>query len=681
MTEKQRKILVTSALPYANGPIHLGHLVEYIQTDIWVRFQNQRGNNCTYVCADDAHGTPIMLKADQMGISPQQLIDQVSEEHQRDFAGFMVGFDNYYSTHSEENKAFSSLVYTRLRDAGHIARKTITQAYDPEKEMFLPDRFVKGDCPKCDAPDQYGDSCEKCGATYSPVEMKNAYSAVSGAKPIEKESEHYFFKLGDFENFLRNWVDNHVQEQMIHKLNEWFESGLQNWDISRDAPYWGFEIPDAPGKYFYVWLDAPIGYMASFKNWADKNGVNFDDYWKADSDAELYHFIGKDIAYFHTLFWPAMLEGAGFRKPDGVFCHGFLTVNGQKMSKSRGTFIMAETYLKHLRPEYLRYYFAAKLGSGIDDIDLNMDDFRMRVNADLVNKVINIASRCAGFIKKKFDGQLGSQLAEAELYNTAVNAGDTIAAAYEAREYGKAMREIMALADKANQYIDAAEPWVLAKQEGKEQDVQDCCTMGINLFRAIITYLAPVLPQVAEEAAKFLNLESLAWDSVKTPLLDHKINKFKPLMQRVEEDQVSAMLEDSKQTLAAAAATQPAAVKAEKTPLTETPIADEITFDDFAKVDLRVALIAKAEHVKGADKLLQLTLDLGGETRNVFAGIKSAYAPEDLEGKLTVMVANLAPRKMKFGMSEGMVLAAGPGGKDLWILEPHEGAQPGMRIM
>ncbi|MCV6609564.1 MAG: methionine--tRNA ligase [Amphritea sp.] len=681
MSEKQRKILVTSALPYANGPIHLGHLVEYIQTDIWVRFQKQRGNQCTYVCADDAHGTPIMLKADQMGITPQELIDQVSQEHQRDFSGFMVGFDNYYSTHSEENKHFASEIYTRLRDGGHIAQKTITQAYDPEKEMFLPDRFVKGDCPKCGAEDQYGDSCEVCGATYSPVELKNAYSAVSGAKPIEKESEHYFFKLGDFEQFLRGWVDNCVQEQMIHKLNEWFESGLQNWDISRDAPYWGFEIPDAPGKYFYVWLDAPIGYMASFKNWCDKNGVDFDEYWSESSDTELYHFIGKDIAYFHTLFWPAMLEGAGFRKPNKVFCHGFLTVNGQKMSKSRGTFIMAETYLNHLRPEYLRYYFAAKLGSGIDDIDLSLDDFRMRVNADLVNKVVNIASRCAGFIKKKFDGLLASTLVEPALYEEAVASGELIAAAYEGREYGKAMREIMALADKANQYIDAAEPWVLAKQEGKEQEVQDCCTMGINLFRVIISYLAPVLPQVADDAAAFLNIEGFEWNAIKQPLLDHQINKFKPLMQRVEEDKVNAMIEDSKATLAAIAAAQPAAPKAEKSELEKTPIADEITFDDFAKVDLRVARIAKAEHVKGADKLLQLTLDLGGETRNVFAGIKSAYNPEDLEGKLTVMVANLAPRKMKFGMSEGMVLAAGPGGKDLWILEPHDGAQPGMRIM
>ena len=679
MSDSKRKILVTSALPYANGPIHLGHLVEYIQTDIWVRFQKQRGHQCTYVCADDAHGTPIMLKADQLGKSPQELIDQVSAEHQRDFAGFMVNFDNYYSTHSEENRHFSALIYERLRDAGHITRRTITQAYDPVKNMFLPDRFIKGDCPKCGAKDQYGDSCEACGATYQPTELKNAYSAVSGATPIEKESEHFFFKLGDFEDFLRTWVNEHVQSQMIHKLNEWFESGLQEWDISRDAPYWGFEIPDAPGKYFYVWMDAPIGYMASFKNWCDKNGVDFDEYWKQDSDAELYHFIGKDIAYFHTLFWPAELKGAGFRTPTGVFCHGFLTVNGQKMSKSRGTFIMAETYLKHLRPEYLRYYFAAKLGSGIDDIDLSLEDFRFRVNADLVNKVVNIASRCAGFIQKKFDGMLDSELTYASLYHEAVAAGHSIAEAYEKREYSRAMREIMHIADKANQYIDNAEPWVLAKQEGKEAEVQASCTLGINLFRVIISYLAPVLPEVAKEACEFLNIDTLAWDAIEQPLLSHKINKFKPLMQRVDEKVIEQLIEDSKQSLEAqpqVQATKPAAT----TELSKEPIADTIEFPDFAKIDLRVAKIAKAEHVEGADKLLRLTLDLGGETRNVFAGIKSAYKPEDLEGKLTVMVANLAPRKMKFGMSEGMVLAAGPGGEDLWILEPHEGAQPGMRI-
>ncbi|MCJ8340884.1 MAG: methionine--tRNA ligase [Pseudomonadales bacterium] len=677
MSNNNRKILVTSALPYANGAIHLGHMLEYIQTDIWVRFQKQRGHNCTYVCADDAHGTPIMLKADQLGISPQQLIDQSSEEHQRDFKAFMVGFDNFYSTHSEENREFSSMIYNRLRNAGHIAKKTITQAYDPEKKMFLPDRFVKGDCPKCNEKDQYGDSCEKCGATYSPTELKNAYSAISGAKPIEKESEHYFFKLGNFEQFLRQWVDTHVQEQMKNKLNEWFDSGLHDWDISRDAPYWGFEIPDAPGKYFYVWLDAPVGYMASFKNWCDKNDTDFDEYWKADSSTELYHFIGKDIAYFHSLFWPAMLEGAGLRKPNGVFCHGFVTVEGKKMSKSRGTFVMAETYLKHLRPEYLRYYYAAKLNSGIDDIDLNLEDFRLRVNADLVNKVINIASRCAGFIKKKFDGQLSAKLSEPALFQAAADKGVQIAEYYENREFGKAMREIMAIADQANQYIDNAEPWVLAKQEGKEQQVQDCCSMGINLFRVICAYLAPVLPQVAEDAQQFLNVDNFDWDQIGQPLLDHKINKFKPLMQRVEEAKVNAIIVDSKQNMQVV---QQASKAPTKTPLQQQPIAETIEFADFAKVDLRIVKIINAEHVKGADKLLRLTLDLDGETRNVFAGIKSAYKPEELVGKHTVMVANLATRTMKFGDSEGMVLAAGPGGEDIWILEPHTGAKPGMRV-
>ena len=678
MTANSRKILVTSALPYANGPIHLGHMVEYIQTDIWARFQRQRGNHCIYVCADDAHGTPIMLKADQMGLTPEALVSKVSIEHQRDFAGFMVNFDNYHSTHSEENRYYASLIYERLRDAGHIARRTITQAYDPEKEMFLPDRFIKGDCPKCGAKDQYGDSCEACGATYSPTDLKNAYSAISGAQPIEKESEHFFFKLADFEDFLKGWVADHVQQQMIHKLQEWFDAGLQQWDISRDAPYWGFQIPGEEGKYFYVWLDAPIGYMASFRHWCEQNQVSFDDYWAPESTAELYHFIGKDIAYFHTLFWPAMLKGAGFRTPTGVFCHGFLTVNGQKMSKSRGTFIMAETYLKHLRPEYLRYYFAAKLGSGIDDIDLSLEDFRLRVNADLVNKVVNIASRCAGFISKKFDGQLDSQLAEPELYQQAIALSDIIADAYESREYARAMREIMHLADKANQYIDTAEPWVLAKQEGKEAEVQACCTMGINLFRVIISYLAPVLPAVAEQAADFLNIEGFAWNAIQDPLLDHRINRFTPLMQRVDPDMIEKVIEDSKQDLLEAQAIAPKA--SEQSELDKEPIAETISFDDFAKLDLRIVRIAKAETVEGADKLLRLTLDLGSETRYVFAGIKSAYTPEQLEGKLTVMVANLAPRKMKFGVSEGMVLAAGPGGKEIWILEPNEGAQPGMRI-
>ncbi len=679
MADNKRKILITSALPYANGPIHLGHLVEYIQTDIWSRFQKMRGHDCTYVCADDAHGTPIMLRAQGEGIEPEQLIARIAAEHQADFADFAIAFDNYHSTHSDENRELASLIYNRLNENGHIATRTITQAYDPEKEMFLPDRFIKGTCPKCGAEDQYGDSCEACGATYSPTELKDAVSAISGAKPIEKESVHHFFKLADFEGMLQYWIKGeHLQPEIAHKLKEWFDAGLQDWDISRDAPYFGFEIPGAPGKYFYVWLDAPIGYMASFKNLCEKKGLNFEEYWGDNSQAELYHFIGKDIAYFHTLFWPAMLEGSGFRLPDAVFCHGFLTVNGHKMSKSRGTFIMARTYLEHLNPEYLRYYFAAKLGHGIDDIDLNLEDFQARVNSDLVGKVVNIASRCAGFIKKRFDGQLSGNISEPELLQEFVDAGEEIAALYEKRDYGHAMRTIMHLADKANVYIDEAKPWVIAKEEGKDTELHDICTMGINLFHLLMTYLKPVLPVTAEKAEEFLNIKPMSWNNYQMALTNHAINKFKPLMTRVEKEKVDAMVEASTQHLEKAQAAAPA--KQEKPKSDIEPVADTIQFDDFAKVDLRIAKIVKAEHVEGADKLLQLTLDIGDGTRNVFAGIKSAYAPEDLEGKLTVMVANLAPRKMRFGMSEGMVLAAGPGGKDLFILNPDEGAQPGMRV-
>ncbi|MDH5785008.1 MAG: methionine--tRNA ligase [Chromatiales bacterium] len=680
MSEHKRKILITSALPYANGPIHLGHLVEYIQTDIWSRFQKMRGHDCTYVCADDAHGTPIMLRAQNEGIEPEQLIARIAKEHQADFADFAIAFDNYHSTHSPENRELASLIYKRLRDGGHIETRTITQAYDPEKEMFLPDRFIKGTCPKCGAEDQYGDNCEACGATYSPTELKNAVSAISGAKPIEKESEHHFFRLADFEGMLSYWIKGeHMQPEIAHKLKEWFESGLQDWDISRDAPYFGFEIPGAPGKYFYVWLDAPIGYMASFKNLCnDSDGHDFNEYWSANSKTELYHFIGKDIAYFHTLFWPAMLTGSGFRTPNAVYCHGFLTVNGAKMSKSRGTFIMARTYLDHLNPEYLRYYFAAKLSSGIDDIDLNLEDFQARVNSDLVGKVVNIASRCAGFIAKRFDGHLSSSLCEPGLHREFVEAGGTIARHYEKREYGHAMRTIMALADRANVYIDEAKPWVVAKEEGKDAELHDICTMGINLFHILMTYLKPVLPTTAELAEAFLNIKPMNWNNYEFPLTSHTINQFTPLMTRVEPERVEAMLEASKQHLEKTAAATPATAK--KGSGNIEPIGETIQYDDFAKIDLRIAKIVKAEHVEGADKLLQLTLDIGDGTRNVFAGIKSAYAPEDLEGKLTVMVANLAPRKMRFGMSEGMVLAAGPGGKDLFILNPDEGALPGMRV-
>ena len=673
-----RKILVTSALPYANGPIHIGHLVEYIQTDIWVRYQRMQDNNCTYVCADDAHGTPIMLRARQEGIEPEELIAKSSLDHQSDFADFSISFDNYHSTHSEENLMLSSLIFSRNEAAGNIDSRTITQAYDPEENMFLPDRFVKGGCPKCGAEDQYGDNCEACGATYSPTELKNPHSVVSGAKPIEKDSEHLFFKLSNFEIMLKQWTHaGHLQKEVSNKLDEWFEAGLQEWDISRDAPYFGFEIPGHEGKYFYVWMDAPIGYMASFKNLCDKSDkLDFDEYWKQDSTTELYHFIGKDIVRFHALFWPAMLSGAKFRTPTAIFSHGFLTVDGQKMSKSRGTFIKARTYLDHLNPEYLRYYFAAKLSSGVDDIDLNLEDFSQRVNSDLVGKVVNIASRCAGFIKKRFDNTLSASLDDEDLFAEFISAGTNISECYEKREFSKAIREIMALADKANQYVDDKKPWVLAKEEGKDAELHAICSMGINLFRVIIGYLQPVVPHLAQQSADFLNIESLQWKDIATPLLAQSINKFKPLMTRVEQKQIDALIESSKEDLAVHKAMAPA--KKPSSPI--DPIASTIEFDDFAKIDLRIADIIDAQHVEGADKLLQLTLDIGEETRNVFAGIKSAYQPEDLIGKQTVMVANLAPRKMRFGLSEGMVLAAGPGGKDLWILNPDKGAKAGMRV-
>ena len=679
MPSSQRQILVTSALPYANGPIHLGHLVEYLQTDIWVRFQKMHGNECWYVCASDAHGTPIMLRAQSEGISAEELINRVHKEHDQDFADFLIEFDNFYTTHSEENRELSADIYNKLKDAGHISCRTITQAYDPEKEMFLPDRFIRGDCPRCGTKDQYGDNCESCGATYSPTELLNAVSVVSGAKPVEKESEHLFFKLADFSELLKDWIHSgHLQESVANKLDEWLEQGLQDWDISRDAPYFGFEIPGSPGKYFYVWLDAPIGYMASFKNLCDRQGLDFDHYWKAGSTTELYHFIGKDITNFHCLFWPAELHGAGYRKPTNVFVHGFLTVNGNKMSKSRGTFIMARTYLNHLNPEYLRYYYAAKLGAGVDDIDLNLEDFQARVNSDLVGKVVNIASRCAGFISKKFSGELSPEIHRPELLKQFTDASDSIAGHYEAREFGRAIREIMALADLANQYIDENKPWVLAKEAGREQEVQDVCSMGLNLFRILIIYLKPVLPAMAASAEAFLNIPPLFWQDVNQTLTSHRINRFKPLMTRIESSAIDAILAESTSTMEKE---EEIMTEAETTaPLTADPISEEISFDDFVKLDLRIARITKAEHVEGADKLLQLTLDLGGETRNVFAGIKSAYNPQDLEGRLTVMVANLAPRKMRFGVSEGMVLAAGPGGSDLFILGPDEGAKPGMRV-
>ncbi|WP_421292437.1 methionine--tRNA ligase [Aeromonas taiwanensis] len=676
MATDPRRMLVTCALPYANGSIHLGHMLEHIQADIWVRYQRMRGHQVHFVCADDAHGTPIMLKAQQMGITPEEMIAAVSQEHQSDFAGFNISFDNYHSTHSDENRELAGLIYGRLKESGKIKIRTISQLFDPEKSMFLPDRFVKGTCPKCKSPEQYGDNCDSCGATYSPTELIDPKSAVSGATPVMKDSEHYFFDLPQFETWLAGWVrgSGAIQEEMANKMQEWFESGLQQWDITRDAPYFGFEIPGAPGKYFYVWLDAPIGYMASFKNLCNKRGdIDFDSYWKADSDAELYHFIGKDIAYFHCLFWPAMLEGANFRKPTKVNVHGYVTVNGAKMSKSKGTFIKASTYLNHLDPECLRYYYAAKLNSRIDDLDLNLEDFVSRVNADVVNKLVNLASRNAGFIAKRFDGKLAATCAEPELYAEFASASAVIAEAYESREFSRAIREIMALADKANRYVDDKAPWVIAKQEGADAELQAVCSVGINLFRVLMAYLKPVMPELAERAEAFLG-ETLTWDGIAAPLVDHTVAPFKALFSRIEPAKIEAMIEASKEDLAKEQAPKVTG------PLVDDPISETIAYDDFAKIDLRVALIKKAEAVPEAEKLLKLQLDIGGETRQVFAGIKSAYNPEDLEGKLTVMVANLAPRKMRFGMSEGMVLAAGPGGKDLWILEPQEGAQPGMRV-
>ncbi|TYO70057.1 methionine--tRNA ligase [Pseudomonas sp. CK-NBRI-02] len=674
-----RQILVTSALPYANGSIHLGHMLEYIQTDMWVRFQKLRGNQCIYVCADDAHGSAIMLRAEKEGITPEQLIANVQAEHSSDFADFLVDFDNFHSTHCEENRELSSLIYTRLRDAGHIATRSVTQYYDPEKGMFLADRFIKGTCPKCAAEDQYGDNCEKCGATYAPTELKNPKSAISGATPELRDSQHFFFKLPDFQAMLQQWTrSGTLQEAVSNKLAEWLDSGLQEWDISRDAPYFGFEIPGEPGKYFYVWLDAPIGYMASFKNLcARRPELDFDAFWKEDSKAELYHFIGKDIVNFHALFWPAMLEGAGFRKPTGINVHGYLTVNGAKMSKSRGTFIKARTYLDHLAPEYLRYYYASKLGRGVDDLDLNLDDFVQKVNSDLVGKVVNIASRCAGFVHKGNEGVLVAGDAAPELSEAFLAAAPSIAEAYENRDFSRAMREIMALADRANAWIADKAPWSLAKQEGKQDEVQAICAQGINLFRQLVIFLKPVLPLLAADAEAFLNVAPLTWNDHLSRLENHKLNPFKALMNRIEPAKVEAMVAASKEDLAATQSPVPAG----NGELTKDPLSPEIEFDTFAAVDLRVALIVKAEAVEGADKLLRLTLDIGDERRNVFSGIKSAYPdPAKLEGRLTMMIANLKPRKMRFGVSEGMVMAAGPGGEEIYLLSPDSGAKPGQRI-
>ncbi|MES2366586.1 MAG: methionine--tRNA ligase [Pseudomonadota bacterium] len=678
-----RKILVTSALPYANGAIHLGHLVEYIQTDIWVRFQKMHGHACYYVCADDTHGTPIMLRAEKEGTTPEQLIARVHDEHLRDFTGFHVGFDSYHSTNSEENRELSSTVYLKLREAGLIEKKTIEQYYDPVREMFLPDRFIKGECPKCGAQDQYGDGCEVCGATYSPTDLVNPVSAVSGSTPVRRESEHHFFRLGACESFLREWTrSGALQQEAANKLDEWFTAGLQNWDISRDAPYFGFEIPDAPGKYFYVWLDAPIGYMASFKKLAAAKNLDFDAWWEKDSGTELYHFIGKDILYFHALFWPAMLQNAGYRTPSGVFAHGFLTVNGAKMSKSRGTFITAESYLSSgMNPEWLRYYYAAKINGSMEDLDLNLADFIARVNSDLVGKYVNIASRTAGFIAKRFDGKLADSLPASELLNGVQRADTLIGECYETRDYSKALREIMRLTDLANQYVNDNKPWELAKLEDSELLLHEVCSVSINLFRLLTLYLKPVLPKLSSEVEAFLNIAALTWADAATLLTGHRINSYQHLMTRVEQKQIDALITANQKSLEVSVDTHSPAHHAEPLNHVIAPIADTITVDDFAKIDLRVAKIVNAEHVEGADKLIRLTLDVGeGKTRNVFAGIKSAYDPEKLIGRMTVMVANLAPRKMKFGVSEGMVLAASGETPGLYILSPDEGTVPGMRV-
>ena len=665
---EKRRILVTSALPNANGSIHLGHLMEHIQTDVWVRFQRMRGHECIYVCADDTHGTAIMLKADEQKVDPKTLIKGIKAEHEKDFTDFLISHDNYYSTHSPENAHYSSLIYNRLKDAGQIAVRSVNQLYDPEKDMFLADRFIKGSCPRCKAEDQYGDNCEVCGATYDATDLINPRSSISGAEPVLKKSEHFFFTLSNFDDFLKTWTrSGTLQDQVVNKLSEWLDTGLKDWDISRDAPYFGFEIPGEPGKYFYVWLDAPIGYMASFQNYCERNpGLNFDDFWEKDSDCEVHHFIGKDIVNFHALFWPAMLSSANFRTPTKVHTHGFVTVDGLKMSKSRGTFINARNYLDHLSPEYLRYYFAAKLNGNVDDLDINLEDFVQRVNSDVVGKVVNIASRCAGFINKQFDGQLAAEVGTPLIDDLAQRAYE-IAAHYESGDYSKAVREIMAMADRANQYIDEHKPWIMMKDENQRDQVQQVCSDGLNLFRILVTYLKPILPSIAEKSEDFL-AGTFDWSSLATPLTSHKINAFKPLLTRIEMASVTDMIEAGKD-----------AAQAEEDKEEETQM-NAIEYDDFAKLDLRIARIVNAEAVEGADKLLKLTLDIGDAQRTVLAGIKAAYAPEDIIGKLTVMVANLAPRKMRFGISEGMVLAAGSGDKEIFLLEPHPGAEPGMQV-
>jgi len=673
---EQRNILVTSALPYASGPLHLGHLVEYTQTDVWVRFQRMRGHRCIYVCASDAHGTPTMLRADSAGVSPEELVTEVAAGHRHVFDQFRISVDNYQTTHSPENEELTAEMYRRLLEGGFIDRRVIQQAYDEQKNMFLPDRYVRGECPVCGTADQYGDACESCSATYTPMDLKNPVSVVSGTTPSVRESEHFFFRLGAFEEELLSWVPDHVDSALARKLDEWFQAGLKDWDISRDAPYFGFEIPGEPGKYFYVWFDAPIGYMASFLHLCRRPDsdptLTFDEFWAKESTAELYHFIGKDIVYFHTLFWPSVLSGAGYRKPSGIFVHGFLTVDGQKMSKSRGTFIMASTYAKHLDPDCLRYYFAAKLGDSADDIDLNLEDFVARVNSDLVGKLVNIASRCAGFVHRLNDGQLASRLPDEELFREFSAAEAEIASDYEGRNYSRALRRIMALADRANQYIDEQKPWIQAKDPEQADNVLAICTLGLNLFRTLMVYLKPVVPALAERSEAFLGVEPLVWSDVDAPLLGQSVKKFQSLLERVDPKEVRAMVEKSGDP------SEPAGSADNATPEDVGP--EEIDIELFSRVDLRVARIIEATYVEGADKLLKLRLDVGTEEREVFSGIRAAYNPEELTDRLVVVVANLKPRKMRFGTSQGMVLASGAGGSEIYLLGPDSGAKPGMKV-
>lgn len=672
MPAKKRKLLVTNALPYANGSIHLGHMLGSLQADMWVRFQKMQGHDVIYLCGDDSHGTPIMIQAEKLGMTPEVMIEQIYTEHKQDFIDFIVDFDNFYTTHSTENRELVEGLFKHHQAAGNIDKRTIKQLFDPVKEMFLPDRYIKGTCPNCGSPDQYGDNCEVCGVTYLPTELKNPISILSGAKPIEKESEHYFFKLQKFENFLKEWTQaGHLQEQVINKLDEWFKDGLREWDISRDKPYFGFKIPGEENKYFYVWLDAPVGYIASFKNLAEKNKtLNLAEYWEKNSKVELYNFIGKDIIYFHALFWPAILFGADYRTPTAIHSSGFLTINGQKMSKSRGTFIKARTYLNHLQPEYLRYYFAAKLNNRIEDIDINYDDFLQRVNADLVGKFINIASRCASFINKNFASKLSTQCQDQSLFKEFSEAGEGIAENWDKLNYSQAIRHIMALADRANQYIDLQKPWALIKDPSKQNEVQEICTLGLNLFRVLMIYLKPVLPHTTSQVEKLLNIPPLQWQDKDHLLLDHTINEFQPLINRIDIKQIEALKMAAEQEIKQSETVQQVVAKDEK-----------INIDDFNKIDLRIAKILEAEPIEGADKLLRLKVDLGeGDIRQIFAGIKSAYQPTDLLGRHVVVIANLAPRKMRFGVSEGMVLAAGAGGNELFLISPDSGAAAGMRV-